>query len=379
MLLGVVFKQTGAAPLTEIPVKGPYSKRDFERSARFHGVEFNMPPVFPDRRRRRRRASCCGRKQQDPADGARLAKALYRAFFVEGRDISKPDDAAKVAGEHGFDARGRARRDRRSGDQGRAEARGRQARSPPACSARRSSSSTASRSGASTASTRSSAGSRRADSERRRTVAEYTLYGFAQSGNCYKVALALELAGADWAPRFVDYFGGETRTPAYRAINVMGEVPVLEHRGKRLSQSGVILDYLAETLGRFGAEGRRRAARDPALAPVRQSQAHELHRDLPVHARAREGSESRVLAEFRKRAETRVGHPRRASCGPPLRRRRPPDHRRPLDVRLPLLRRRDRRRLDRASRCRGWLPRIALPGLHEAPRAGCVDARCLND
>lgn len=83
-------------------------------------------------------------------------------------------------------------------------------------------------------------------------MADYTLYGFAQSGNCYKVALALELAGADWAPRFVDYFGGETRTPAYRAINVMGEAPVLEHGGSRLSQSGVILDYLTQTLGRFG-------------------------------------------------------------------------------------------------------------------------------
>ncbi|MFI4924922.1 MAG: glutathione S-transferase family protein [Vicinamibacteria bacterium] len=83
-------------------------------------------------------------------------------------------------------------------------------------------------------------------------MAEYTLYGFAQSGNAYKPALALELAGADWAPRFVDFFGGETRTPAYRAINVMGEVPVLEHRGRRLTQSGVILDYLSGTLGRFG-------------------------------------------------------------------------------------------------------------------------------
>jgi len=83
-------------------------------------------------------------------------------------------------------------------------------------------------------------------------MAEYTLYGFAQSGNAYKPALALELAGADWAPRFVDYFGGETRSPAYRAINVMGEVPVLEHRGRRLTQSGVILDYLAGTMGRFG-------------------------------------------------------------------------------------------------------------------------------
>ncbi len=45
-------------------------------------------------------------------------------------------------------------------------------------------------------------------------MAEYTLYCFAQSGNAYKPALALALAGADWAPRFVDFFNGETRTPA---------------------------------------------------------------------------------------------------------------------------------------------------------------------
>ena len=82
---------------------------------------------------------------------------------------------------------------------------------------------------------------------------EYKLHGFAQSGNCYKVALALELAGADWEARFVDYFNGETRTPAFRALNVMGEAPVLEHGELRLSQSGVILDYLTESLGQFGA------------------------------------------------------------------------------------------------------------------------------
>jgi glutathione S-transferase len=82
----------------------------------------------------------------------------------------------------------------------------------------------------------------------------FVLYCFAQSGNCYKPALALQLVGADWTPRFVDYFGGETRTPAYRAINPMGEAPVLEHAGARWAQSGVILDYLAETLDRFGAQ-----------------------------------------------------------------------------------------------------------------------------
>jgi glutathione S-transferase len=82
-------------------------------------------------------------------------------------------------------------------------------------------------------------------------MAEYTLHCFAQSGNAYKAALMLNLCGADWTPRFVDFFGGETRTDAYRRVNVMGEVPVLEHHGRQIAQSGVILDYLALTLGRF--------------------------------------------------------------------------------------------------------------------------------
>lgn len=85
-------------------------------------------------------------------------------------------------------------------------------------------------------------------------MAEYTLHCFAQSGNAYKPALMLQVAGADWEPRFVDFFNGETKTPEYRAINVMGEVPVLEHRGRCISQSGVILDYLAEVLDRYGPE-----------------------------------------------------------------------------------------------------------------------------
>jgi glutathione S-transferase len=87
------------------------------------------------------------------------------------------------------------------------------------------------------------------------TTTEYTLYCFAQSGNAFKVALMLNLCGAKWTPRFVDFFNGETRTPEYRAnINEMGEVPVLEHKGKRLSQSGVILHYLADHFGKFQGE-----------------------------------------------------------------------------------------------------------------------------
>ena len=88
-------------------------------------------------------------------------------------------------------------------------------------------------------------------------MAEYKLYCFAQSGNAYRVALMLNLIGADWEPIWVDFFvKGEQRTPAYRTnVNEMGEAPVLVHGSRKLSQSGVILTYLAERSGKFAPDG----------------------------------------------------------------------------------------------------------------------------
>ena len=85
-------------------------------------------------------------------------------------------------------------------------------------------------------------------------MTQYTLHCFAQSGNTYKPALMLNLCGLDWKPRFVDFFNGETRTPEYRAINEMGEAPVLIAGDRKLSQSGVILQFLADQTGKFGAQ-----------------------------------------------------------------------------------------------------------------------------
>jgi glutathione S-transferase len=88
-------------------------------------------------------------------------------------------------------------------------------------------------------------------------MAEYQLYCFAQSGNAYRAALMLNLIGAEWEPIFVDFFGkAEQRTPEYRTnVNEMGEVPVLVHRSRKLSQSGVILTYLAESSGQYLPNG----------------------------------------------------------------------------------------------------------------------------
>ncbi len=81
------------------------------------------------------------------------------------------------------------------------------------------------------------------------------LHCFGESGNAYKAALALELSGLSWEAVKVDFFGGETRTPDYRTnINPMGEAPVMIDGDLRLTQSGVIQDYVSEKSGKFGGK-----------------------------------------------------------------------------------------------------------------------------
>ncbi|MDC1228561.1 glutathione S-transferase family protein [Octadecabacter sp.] len=89
------------------------------------------------------------------------------------------------------------------------------------------------------------------------------LHCFGESGNAYKAALTLELSDAEWEPVFVDFFNGETRTDDFRALNVMGEVPVLEDADLVLTQSGVIQDYVSSKTGKLG--GRSAAERRDIL------------------------------------------------------------------------------------------------------------------
>ena len=89
------------------------------------------------------------------------------------------------------------------------------------------------------------------------------LYCFGESGNAYKCALALEMADLEWEPVFVDFFKGEARSPEFKAINEMGEVPVLVDQDTTLSQSGVILDYISSKTGKLG--GRSAAERREVL------------------------------------------------------------------------------------------------------------------
>lgn len=116
VLLGVVFKQTGAIPLTQIPVKGDYSLRDFDRTARHLKIPFKMPATFPIPSQAPARimlwisSGTRAGGSDDPTflassalAGKAYAQAAYRAFFVDGVDISKPEAAADIAAGLGHD------------------------------------------------------------------------------------------------------------------------------------------------------------------------------------------------------------------------------------------------------------------------------------
>jgi 2-hydroxychromene-2-carboxylate isomerase len=103
ILLGVVFRTTGASPLPQIPLKGEYSKRDFARSARFHGLPFRMPSVFPVSGVPGSRAFYW-LEERDGAQAVAFARALYRAFFADDVNIGDVGNVIRVGTSLGIDA-----------------------------------------------------------------------------------------------------------------------------------------------------------------------------------------------------------------------------------------------------------------------------------
>ena len=102
IMLGAVFKQTGARPLVHTPLKGPYLRHDVPRFARLLGVPFTEPPVMPANSLAASRA-CLWLQGDHPALAKRLPKAIFHAHWGEGRDISLPEQVADVAAALGVE------------------------------------------------------------------------------------------------------------------------------------------------------------------------------------------------------------------------------------------------------------------------------------
>ena len=98
MLLGAAFKVSGVQPLVNVPLKGEYSKRDFLRSARFYEVPFRVPDPFPIST-----LHACRAFYAAPAEKqVPLAKALFKAYFVDSINIGEADNVLKIAAAVGL-------------------------------------------------------------------------------------------------------------------------------------------------------------------------------------------------------------------------------------------------------------------------------------
>lgn len=100
VLLGVLFRETGAVPLTQAPFKGGYFLRDFSRSARFMGIPYAHPAHFPLATQHAARTYYWLHDQHHGL-ARRFAHAAYRALFVDGRDISHVDLVLDLAEREG--------------------------------------------------------------------------------------------------------------------------------------------------------------------------------------------------------------------------------------------------------------------------------------
>lgn len=103
ILLGIIFKATGSAPLTlQNPAKAAYSLADFARSARFMGIPYRHPSQFPLATQAAAR-SYYWLHSQDCALARRFAHAVFRALYVDDRDISSPETVLDIAAGLGVD------------------------------------------------------------------------------------------------------------------------------------------------------------------------------------------------------------------------------------------------------------------------------------
>lgn len=103
MLLGGVFQSTGNQSPMNIPAKAAYMMDDLERFARRYGVEFRHNPHFPINTLMLMRVAA-GLQLREPDRMVPYVDAIYRAIWVDGKNMNDPQVVASVLRDAGFDA-----------------------------------------------------------------------------------------------------------------------------------------------------------------------------------------------------------------------------------------------------------------------------------
>jgi 2-hydroxychromene-2-carboxylate isomerase len=107
VLLGAIFKVSGQAPLTSFPLKGDYAIMDFQRSAREVQLPYQHPETFPIATVAAARAVWWAREHSDVAVNQHvddLVHALFKAYYVDGKNISDAETVVATAATVGIDS-----------------------------------------------------------------------------------------------------------------------------------------------------------------------------------------------------------------------------------------------------------------------------------
>lgn len=99
-LLGKVFEAAGNKMPASVPAKGQYLFKDLQLWAKYYGVPFKFPKQFPINSLLAQRCGCAADAM---GRGVEFAKAVMRAYWVDGTDISQPEVVRHVADATGLD------------------------------------------------------------------------------------------------------------------------------------------------------------------------------------------------------------------------------------------------------------------------------------
>lgn len=102
LLLGVIFQHWNTVSLVQQPGQGDYAPRDMARSARFLGLPFRFPSRFPLPTQQAARAFYW-LHDHDAAEARQFAHAVFRAYYVDDRDISAPATVLDIAADIGVE------------------------------------------------------------------------------------------------------------------------------------------------------------------------------------------------------------------------------------------------------------------------------------
>ncbi len=103
ILLGATFQVAELKPPVSYPMKREYSLHDFERTARFEGVPYVLPPVFPIPTQNAARVFWWLQETRGEAAAAAWALAGLRAVFTQGAPLHEAPALKALAAVQGLD------------------------------------------------------------------------------------------------------------------------------------------------------------------------------------------------------------------------------------------------------------------------------------